>query len=391
MAQRPNSLLAQLLAASAGLVSSAAVPAEPVAADRSVSYRHGDYDEDALAQAPVDGSDRRYRVRTEQFRLLTPAGEGASLSVDLTHEVMSGSSPWFSVPDANGQPLQVMSGASIQDRRSEVGVGYQRALADDREITVSASYSAEDDYHATAVGLEWSRPLSAAIEFGLGASFSHDRIDPTDAAEFGRIAQATKNTWSASAGLSFILDRSSLLQAGLQLTRSSGFLSDPYKRFFAGDRVLNEARPDQRLQGSLLLRYRRALVERDAALHLDGRYSIDNWGVHSYTVEAHWYQTLAQDWRVIPGFRYYTQSDSSFYAPFASVGELGRYYSSDYRLATGGGVSASLDLRRQFGAWDWVIGLERHRATDALGFGSGNDPGRVSYTQIQVGFDLRFD
>jgi len=50
-------------------------------------------------------------------------------------------------------------------------------------------------------------------------------------------------------------------------------------------------------------------------------------------------------------------------------------------LATGGGISASLDLRRSVGAWDWVIGFERHRATDALGFGSGTDPGRASYTQ----------
>ena len=71
MDRRPSPLLAQLLAATAALAGPAHAQSDP-AAGASMSFRHGDYDEDALETAPLDGSDRRYRVRTEQFRLETP-------------------------------------------------------------------------------------------------------------------------------------------------------------------------------------------------------------------------------------------------------------------------------------------------------------------------------
>lgn len=392
MAERSSALLLQLLAATAALVGPAAASAQSDAASgTSVSYRHGDYDEDRLEPAPLDGSDRRYRVRTDQFQLNTALGDSDLLSVGLVHEAMSGSSPWFSFPDADGDALQVMSGATIRDTRHEVSAAWSRDRGDAGSLGASASYSAEDDYHAAALGLDWQRPLSAAIDLGLGASFSHDIIGPTDAAEFDRIDRAIKNTWSAFGSLTFVLDRSSQLQAGMQLTHADGYLSDPYKRYYAGDRILSDARPDQRTQGALLLRWRRAFVEQDGALHLDYRLAGDSWGVRSHTVEASWYQSLPHAFRIVPGLRWYSQGAASFYAPFSAAGTVGTYHSSDYRLAANGSVSASIDVRQRLGAWEWVIGIERLRAHDALGFGGEPDPGRVSYTQIQAGFDYHFE
>ena len=393
MAERPNPLL-QLLAATAALtgVAHAQTPAASPSGTE-ISVRASDYDEDALGSTPLDGSDQRYGVRTQQFQLLTPLSDSDRLSVGLTHEVMSGSSPWFSFPDASGRPLQIMSGATIHEERQEIQAAWTRDGGGGRSVTLNASYSAEDDYHAVAVGGEWARPLTSALTLGLGGSYSHDLLDPTGAAEFNRIDSASKNTLSAFGSLSLVLDRSSVLQAGLQLTHGQGFLSDPYKRFYAGDRILADARPDVRTQGAALLRYRRAFADADAALHADYRYAQDSWGVRSHTFELQWYQTLGTDFRVIPGVRYYTQGAADFYAPFAAAGSVGRYHSSDYRLAAGGGVSASLDLRKSIGAWELVIGIERHRATSALGFGDarGEDPGRVSYTQMHAGFDYHFE
>lgn len=390
MDRRPSPLLAQLLAATAALAGPAHAQSDP-AAGASMSFRHGDYDEDELETAPLDGSDRRYRVRTEQFRLETPLGDRDRLNVELTHEAMSGSSPWFSFPDADGSALQVMSGATIRDTRREIAASWSRERGDAGSIGASASYSAEDDYHAAALGVDWQRPLSAATDLGLGASWSHDIIDPTDAAEFGRIDRAVKNSGSAFASLTFVLDRSSQLQAGVQVMHARGYLSDPYKRFYAGDRILPDARPDTRTQLAALLRYRRAYVDIDGALHLDYRLAGDSWGVRSHTLEASWYQTLGRGFRLVPGLRGYTQGAADFHAPFADAGEAGRYHSSDYRLAANGSVSASLDLRHRVGAFEWVIGLERTRARDAFGFGGELDPGRVSYTQVQAGFDYHFE
>lgn len=392
MNERSSALLLQLLTATAALVAPTATPAQSDAAGgTSISYRHGDYDEDRLEPAPLDGSDRRYRVRTEQFLLNTALGDSDQLSVGLVHEAMSGSSPWFSFPDADGDALQVMSGATIRDTRREVSAAWSRDRGAAGSLGASASYSAEDDYHAAALGLDWTRPLTAAIDLGLGASFSHDIIDPTDAAEFDRIDRAIKNSASLFSSLTFVLDRSTQLQAGVQLTHANGYLSDPYKRYYAGDRILPDTRPDQRTQGAFLLRWRRAFVEQDGALHLDYRLAGDSWGVRSHTVETSWYQSLPHDFRIVPGLRWYSQGAASFYAPFSAAGTVGRYHSSDYRLAANGSVSASIDVRQRIGAWEWVIGIERLRAHDALGFGGEPDPGRVSYTQIQAGFDYHFE
>ncbi len=391
MSERPSALLLQLLAATAALIGPAQAAAQSDSAGgTAISYRHGDYDEDRLKPAPLDGSDRRYRVRTEHFQLSTVLGDSDQLNVGLVHEAMSGSSPWFSFPDNDGDALQVMSGATIRDTRREVSVAWSRDRGEGSRLGASASYSAEDDYHAGALGFDWTRPLSAAVDLGLGASFSHDIIDPTDAAEFDRIDRAIKNSTSLFSSLTFVLDRSTQLQAGVQLTHASGYLSDPYKRYYAGDRILSDARPDQRTQTAFLLRWRRAFIEQDGALHLDYRLAGDSWGVRSHTVEASWYQSLPHDFRIVPGLRWYSQGAASFYAPFSAAGTVGRFHSSDYRLAANGSVSASFDVRQRIGAWEWVVGIERLRGHDAIGFGGESDPGRVSYTQLQAGFDYHF-
>lgn len=385
---RSSALLAQLLAATAALTGPACARSTADTGS-SISYRHGDYDEDALDETPLDGSDRRYRVRTEQFQLQTSLTERDRLSVELAHEAMSGSSPWFNLPGADGESLQVMSGATIRETRRELRAAWSHERADGDTLGASASYSAEDDYHATALGIDWSRPLSEALDLGFGASYSHDRLDPTDAREFNRIDSAIKNTASAYLSLTQVLDRSTQLQYGLQLTHSDGFLSDPYKRFYAGDRILPDARPDTRTQAALLLRWRRVFVAADGALHLDARLAGDSWGVRSHTLEAAWYQNLPAGFRIVPGLRLYSQGEADFYAPFSAPGEAGRHHSSDYRLAANGSVSFGLDVRRAFGRFELVIGAERVRARDPLGYGAGDDPGRVSYTQWMAGFDYR--
>lgn len=389
--QLMNSKLASLLTAAAALSGPSLALAQESAEGTRVSYRYSDYDEDALSATPLDGSPQRYHIRTQQLTVGTPLA-GGMLKAGLTSEVMSGSSPWFLLPDESGRPLQVMSGATIKESRQEVSLAWDRDQGGGNGYGFSASYSAENDYRATSIGAERRQALTDALTLGYGGSFSHDVIHPSDALIFDRIAQDQKNTTSAFISLAQVLDRSRVLQAGLQLTHSSGFLSDPYKRFYAGGRFLNDRRPDQRTQAAALLRYRHALTTADAALHADYRYAQDSWGVHSHTIDLAWYQSLGQDWKLIPGIRFYSQDAASFHAFFSDSQNPGRYYSGDYRLGDYGALSASLDLRKRFGEFELVIGIDRYRSSAdyALGGSSGDDPGLVSFTQASVGFDFRF-
>ncbi|HET7065945.1 MAG TPA: DUF3570 domain-containing protein [Rudaea sp.] len=354
-----------------------------------VSYRFNEYDEDAFAPRPVIGSPERYGVISQQFQLATPVGTDAALNASATHEVMSGSSPWYVAPGPDNRPIQVMSGATIRDHRSAVSASWTQGTGSSGGTTYSASYSAERDYHATAVGIERSIPLSAALTLGVGGSFSHDLISPTDAQLYGRVEHAQKNTASLFGSLAWIIDRSSVLQTGIQINSEHGFLSDPYKLVTVGDGTIHDLRPGQRDAVAWLVRYRHAFAGPDASLHLDFRYAQDSWGVTSQTLEAAWYQPLPARWQLVPGLRYYSQHEARFYAPFFSDPSVHNFFTSDYRLGTFGAFSASINLRKRFGQWEFSGGVERyHSATDyALGGSDAAVPAVVSYTRAFIGLD----
>jgi len=382
--------LAALMSAATTLVPEAhAQTATGADTESLVSYRFNEYDEDAFAPRPVIGSAERYGVISQQFQLATPVGTDAALSASATHEVMSGSSPWYVVQGPNHQPIQVMSGATIRDHRSAVSASWTQGTGSSGGTTYSASYSAERDYHATAVGIERSIPLSAALTLGVGGSFSHDLIDPVDAQLYDRVQHGQKNTASLFGSLAWIIDRSSVLQTGIQINSEHGFLSDPYKLVTVGDGTIHDLRPGQRDQMAWLVRYRHAFSRPDASLHLDFRYAQDSWGVTSQTLEAAWYQPLPARWQLVPALRYYSQHEARFYAPFFSDPAAHNFFTSDYRLGTFGAFSASLNLRKRLGQWEFSGGFERyHGATDyALGGSDAAVPAVVSYTRAFIGLD----
>jgi hypothetical protein len=376
------------LAADDSIDAPAADSAGEALGDTRTRYRYSEYDE-APQTGRVVGDRDRYFVRAHQFRLDQGFGDRAALSLSGTQEIMSGSSPWYVLPSPNG-PVQVLSGATIRDDRRELVATLVTDPANPDRNTYSASVSDEDDYRSLALGFERAQALSSQLTLGYGFSYSDDRIEPTDALEFDRIAEADKRSASAFASLAWVLDRASVLQAGLQLTRHSGYLSDPYKQVFIVDNVFRDDRPDRRTQTAAVLRYRHAFAAADASLHADYRFVRDDWSVRSHTVELAWYQSLGRDWRLVPSLRYYSQSEADFYGMFF-LADPGAHASSDFRLSAFGAVAAKLNLRKRVGDWTVSLGAERYRSDRDYGLGSGDAaPGLLDYTRFFVGFDYGF-
>lgn len=385
--------LAALMSAAAALAPGAHGQTAPGAeSDSRVGYRYNEYNEDAFDGTAIGNPDR-YRVYSQQFQLDTRVGTSGALDVTATHEVMSGSSPWYVLPGPDNRPVQVLSGATIHDHRSEVRAAYTIDPGTSASTTFNASYSLERDYRATAVGAERSFPLSNALTLGVGGSFSHDIIEPTDAVLFGRVQHEEKNTGSLFGSLAWVIDKSSVVQTGIQLNVENGYLSDPYKLVSVGDEIIADARPGNRTEAAWVLRYRRAFSDANAALHLDYRYAQDSWGVVSHTVDVGWYQSLPGGWQLIPAARYYSQQQARFYAPFFLDPGTHRFYSSDYRLGTFGAFSGSVNLRKRLGRWELSTGFERYHGTadDALGGADAAVPGAVSYTRAFIGLDYFLD
>jgi hypothetical protein len=385
--------LAALMSAAATLAPGAHAQTAPAAdSDSRVSYRFNEYGEDRFS-GEVIGSPERYKVYSQQFQLDTRVGSRGALDVTATHEVMSGSSPWYVLPDSNNRPIQVLSGATIREHRNEVRAAYTLDPGTSASTTFNVSYSQERDYHATALGAEHSFPLSNALTLGIGGSISHDLIAPTDAILYDRVQHEEKDTDSVFASLAWVIDKASVLQTGVQLNVENGYLSDPYKLVAIGDEIVADTRPGSRAEAAWLLRYRRAFSGADAALHLDYRYAQDSWGVASHTLEVGWYQSLPGGWQLIPAARYYSQQQARFYAPFFLEAGAHRFFSSDYRLGTFGAFSASMNLRKRIAHWEVSAGVERYHAAadDALGGADLAVPGVLSFTRAFVGVDYLFE
>jgi hypothetical protein len=126
-------------------------------------------------------------------------------------------------------------------------------------------------------------------------------------------------------------------------------LTDPYKYVFVldSDSVLLEQRPDERHLWNLLGRYVRYFPAWDSSLHVDYRYSWDDWGVRAHTLDTAWTKSLADGWLITLGARYYSQHQADFYADYFAGLPAAGHYSSDYRLATFGALGYRLRLSKE--------------------------------------------
>ncbi len=397
MTEREKARRALLALSSAALALPGYSRASPPPREPGADYRYFAYREaDVPAEKTSNPQRRRYDINGHAVRIFAPLGSRWSIDGELLVETMSGASPWFITPGANGQPVQVLSGATISEERTDLLLKlthHGRAL----DVGGSVGVSEENDYQAINLGIEaaWE-PGEAQWAYRLGLGLSFDELEPTEGASARfpeRIAQAQKESATLSGSVSRVLDRRAMLQIGGSLTRHSGHLADPYKLVFVENQAVNDARPRQRSIGVLMARYRRHFAPRTASLHLDYRLTVDDWDIESHTLEFAWHQALGPDWQLVPGLRYYSQSQAEFYAPYFESAPSNGLASSDYRLSPYGALSARLDARRSWGRVQLSFGWEHYRADGsfALGQVTTENPGLLEFDLLSVGFSYRFD
>lgn len=387
------------LSAVAGRASAESAPLE-VRAD----YRFSRYSEDNIDSSKVAnlgkgagaGSTNRYEIDVHQFRFEAPISDRYSVDAEIGYETMSGATPWYIQPRPGEDPLQVMTGATIDEARTDVLLKGSRYL--DRGVaSVSGGVSTENDYLSVNLGVSGERQYNeknTTLSAGLGGSY--DMIDPTGGGTQQRPKHETRHNVNVFAGLSQILGRSAVVQSSLKYQYDGGFLSDPYKWAYVEDGPLADARPDARHRFSWLTRYRQHFESVDGTLHFDYTLYYDDWDVNAHTFELAWYQTFFDRFRLIPSARYYSQSQAYFYAPFYDVPRGDGLRSSDYRLSPFGAYSWKIRAETRFQTWsllwDASISYERYESAGDLAFGkvSVENPGLVSYELWSVGLTARF-
>ncbi|NCP63728.1 MAG: DUF3570 domain-containing protein [Paraglaciecola sp.] len=387
-----NNVLALLGAAATNLISVQA-NALDVAEDFRFGLRYHSYTEDSLPQS-LGGSTDRYDIKVNQFSIVTPLSDSFDLSINYQQERMSGASPWYTLQDADGLPLQIMSGASIYDERKDSSVKF-RYVDGANSLAVIAARSSEDDYKSASYGLEFVHETpDKQATWTVAADFSNDKINPVDADIFLTRPTTEQSKHSSSLVISYsqLLNKHTLLQLGASLSDKSGYLSDPYKMVLVNFELIGDNRPTTRRAKTLSSRIRYFVDTLNAALHVDYRYYTDSWDIQSHTFNVSWYQNLPFDLQLIPSVRFYNQSQSYFYDVFYQQSRSDSFYSTDYRLAEYGAITTGIKLVKTFDSWSITLSADQYSSGGGKGLANAEfeNPALLDFKLISLGFDVRF-
>ena len=330
----------------------------------------------ALAQAsgaPSASATLYVHRDSDQTTVVTPrvhvgAPVGAENRVDLVYTTDVWTSASIDIRTSASKRLddnEYVPQKPVSEQRDEIDVGFEHAFTD---LTLGASYrySIENDYESHGGS------LGAAYEFAdhnatlaLTARAFFDKVWRAGDASLKHDA----NTISARLAFTQIVDARSLVQIVYELSRLDGYLSSPY-RFVriatdaghipgtcvvapalpGGDPVaacLQEQNPELRLRHALGVEGRRALT-RALSAGLSYRFYIDDWGIRSHTAGVDLAWIPGDGWLLSLGYRFYTQSAASHYAPFYQPAPLPDHYTSDKELSQLASHRVELELARVF-------------------------------------------
>jgi hypothetical protein len=347
-----------------------------------VGLRYTNYKEDDLqGRDAFGGGGERYEIDIAQFSLMAPVGESWSFALDVQWEDMSGASPWFVGESAQGDPKVILSGASIEDTRTEVTVT-TRYYYDRGNAGFSYTNSDEDDYQSDAFSLDASfNSEDGLTTYSAAISASSDDLEPTQGAIPTNTLGDEKDIRSAWVGVTRIVSKQAMVRFGLSYTYRDGFLTDTYKN--------RDRRPDERKEWTLGAGYRHFFTEHDGALHVDYRYFDDDWDVVSHTLDLAWVHNWSDDVQLTPFIRYYTQDEAEFFANV--VDQAQPFYADDHRLSAYGAFTYGLKVKRDIGDWSLHLVGERYRSDESWGLYSGEEsPALVDFWRYSVGLNYVF-
>lgn len=343
------------------------------------------YQEGSLAADKLGGgSPERYQIDVAQFSFSSSFAQDRRISVSGVQESMSGASGWYVQPDENGKLLQVMSGATIDEKRTELDLGVAQGFKH-AEVNLAGSYSRENDYQSLGGGISSSFHFNQNLTtLELGVNGAKDYIDATDADLYpARPTDKVKNHLGALIGLSRVLGKNTLAGVSFSYSSLQGFLSDAYKLALVEGIPLQDSRPGQNQQYAMDLMWREYFPSVSAALHVDYRYFANDWQQRSHTLELAWFQNLGHNWQLIPSLRFYQQTQAAFYQPYYTQARTDGYYSSDYRLSAFSASSGQLKLLKRFEHF-YLEALYEHYSA------SGSAPALIDYNFYSLGAGLKF-
>ena len=330
-------------------------------------------------------------IGTEELTDLTPTiVVSIPLNDDDVLTIDAGISAYTSASSSNINPFDrdqpadpgyASSGASSSDVWGGVNVSYSHSSDDRNSIwSTDLSFSAEYDYISMGFGGSYTRlfnqkntelslkgnvyldtwsaiyPIELRGYSNPGNNHDHDDHDGIDLnnapitgnpdynpISFKPFESETRNSYSLGLTFSQILSQRAQALISVDGVLQEGLLSTPYHRIYFADVEDSflenfhladdvERLPDQRFKIAIGARLNYYLNER-ITLRTYYRYYTDDWDINAHTVSLSLPIKLSDWFTIYPNYRYYTQTQTKYFAAYNQHLSTEQYYSSDYDLS----------------------------------------------------------
>ncbi len=172
------------------------------------------------------------------------------------------------------------------------------------------------------------------------------------------VDDTARNSYSVSLSFSQILSKKSQISIFADYLLQKGWLANPIQRVYFADKpnfyigeknyISNytstsnqgvfqladdiERLPKSRVKIPIGMRFHYYLNEK-ITLRTYARYYFDDWGLTSQTVTVELPIKFAEKFTLFPSFRYYTQTQADYFAPYEQHVSTSTFYTSDYDLS----------------------------------------------------------
>ncbi|MFY8182485.1 MAG: DUF3570 domain-containing protein [Flavobacterium sp.] len=277
----------------------------------------------------------------------------------------------------NPTPWQSSSGASEQDALVSLVANYSHS-SDDRNFIWNADVSFSNEYDYTSMGFgggvsklfndknsEVSVKVNAYLDQwrpiypGELRNGNFSSYNPLFSPNFVAWDSTARNSYSASISFSQVLTKKTQFSIFFDLVQQDGKLSSPYHRIYFADKpdyyfgnpsfIPNyentsnagvyrladaiEKLPSSRFKLPIGLRWNYYINE-TIVVRTYYRYYTDNWDITAHTASIEVPIKLTDKFTVSPMYRYYTQTQSKYFAAFEKHLSTEEFYTSDYDLSS---------------------------------------------------------
>lgn len=292
------------------------------------------------------------------------------------------------------QPGEVPLDDAFKDTRVQANMQYTRPISRTLRWTGGLGYSSEYDFQAMTANAGILRDFNQKnTTLNISVGYEGDTIDPvggvpeeftfqSDDLKTGGTEDRT--TTDFLVGLTQVMSERWIMQLNYNVSRSSGYHTDPYKVLTLvdangdpreaeglggadigpGDAQIFELRPDTRTKHALYWENRYHLT--DDVVAVSYRYMTDDWGIDSHTLDFRYRWSLANNWYLQPHLRYYQQNEADFWYENLSPRDYQDVQngviteaSADYRLGALTDTTFGLKVGKKLsGGREWNARLE---------------------------------